>query len=203
MSNDDFEVELAKELQAALAAEDNDNYRETPELNVILKYFRRLKSRNILDYVARIHPLTGKLSAHLKVGCDTIEMGLVHAFIGRPEVIHTLESFMNKKVYILTTLGIHTYPTDIKHLVKETKRTAETNGNCTIILTHNPLIINEMQACDVTLLTLNQNGQLKATRMDHIANFADRIKGYALGELWLSYADGEKEEALLKGGPAV
>ena len=44
MSNDEFEVELAKELQAALATEDSDHYRETPQLNIILKYFSRLKS---------------------------------------------------------------------------------------------------------------------------------------------------------------
>lgn len=66
-----------------------------------------------------------------------------------------------------------------------------------ILATHSPLVINELQPHEVTILTRNETTGTRATRMDRTTHFQQRQKVYALGELWLSFADGDAEEALV------
>jgi ABC-type uncharacterized transport system ATPase subunit len=70
-----------------------------------------------------------------------------------------------------------------------------------ILATHSPLVINELQPEEVTVVTRSAEHGTRATLMKDTPNFADRSKVYALGELWLSYANGEDEAPLLQGGP--
>jgi ABC-type uncharacterized transport system ATPase subunit len=69
-----------------------------------------------------------------------------------------------------------------------------------ILATHSPLVINELQPNEVTVVTRSREGGTKGTLMKDTANFDERAKIYALGELWLSYANGEDEAPLLDGG---
>lgn len=59
--------------------------------------------------------------------------------------------------------------------------------------TVNPLVINEMQAKDVWLVTESGRG----CRLDLTANFIQRSRIYAYGELWLSHCDGLEEVELI------
>ena len=70
-----------------------------------------------------------------------------------------------------------------------------------ILATHSPLVINELLPDEVTIVTRDKDRGTKATRMKDTPGFEDRAKVYALGELWLSYANGEDEAPLLEGGP--
>jgi energy-coupling factor transporter ATP-binding protein EcfA2 len=70
-----------------------------------------------------------------------------------------------------------------------------------ILATHSPLVINELRPEEVTVVTRSAERGTKATSMKDTANFEERSKVYALGELWLSYANGEDEGPLLDGGP--
>lgn len=70
-----------------------------------------------------------------------------------------------------------------------------------IIATHNPLVVNELQPDEVTVVTRSRETGTKATLIKDTPNFEERSKIYALGELWLSYANGEDEAPLLQGGP--
>ncbi|HET9620547.1 MAG TPA: ATP-binding protein [Kofleriaceae bacterium] len=66
-----------------------------------------------------------------------------------------------------------------------------------ILATHSPLVINELQPEEVTILTRDNQSGTRATRMDRTKHFEQRQKVYALGELWLSFADGDAEQALV------
>jgi predicted ATPase len=66
-----------------------------------------------------------------------------------------------------------------------------------ILATHSPLVINELAPDEVTLLTRDPAKGTYATRMDRTKHFRQREKVYALGELWLSFADGVEEAALV------
>jgi predicted ATPase len=68
-----------------------------------------------------------------------------------------------------------------------------------IIATHSPLVINEMRRNEVTVVTRDEEGT-HFTPIARSAGFDDRSKVYALGELWLSYANGKDEAPLLEGG---
>ncbi|MFT3769199.1 MAG: ATP-binding protein [Minicystis sp.] len=70
-----------------------------------------------------------------------------------------------------------------------------------ILATHSPLVINELQPEEVTVVTRSKEQGTKATLLKDTPNFEERSKVYALGELWLSYANGEDEAPLLQGGP--
>lgn len=54
---------------------------------------------------------------------------------------------------------------------------------------------------EVTVVTRSREHGTRATLMKDTADFEERSKVYALGELWLSYANGEDEKPLLEGGP--
>lgn len=69
-----------------------------------------------------------------------------------------------------------------------------------IVATHSPLVINELQPDEVTILTRDANTGTRATRLDRTTHFQQRQQVYALGELWLSFADGIEEAALVSDG---
>jgi hypothetical protein len=66
--------------------------------------------------------------------------------------------------------------------------------------THSPLIINELKPEEVTIVTRTPEAGTICTPMTATKNFAERSKIYALGELWLSYADGDLERELVGTG---
>jgi predicted ATPase len=66
-----------------------------------------------------------------------------------------------------------------------------------ILATHSPLVINELQPDEVTILTRDPKTGTRATRLDRTTHFQQRQQVYALGELWLSFADGDSETALV------
>jgi hypothetical protein len=67
--------------------------------------------------------------------------------------------------------------------------------------THSPLVINELQPEEVSVVTkASVDEGTKVTRIKDTPNFAKRSSVYALGELWLAYADGNVEAPLLEGG---
>jgi len=67
-----------------------------------------------------------------------------------------------------------------------------------ILATHSPLVINELQPEEVTIVTRTPERGTICTPMVETKNFAERSKVYALGELWLSYADGDLERELVE-----
>lgn len=72
-----------------------------------------------------------------------------------------------------------------------------------VMATHSPLIINELQPEEVTIVTRTPEAGTICTPMTATKNFAERAKIYALGELWLSYADGDLERELVSGAPSA
>jgi energy-coupling factor transporter ATP-binding protein EcfA2 len=89
--------------------------------------------------------------------------------------------------------GLH--PARIKEVMQILRSISESTQ--VIMATHSPLVINEMEGNEVTVVTRHKSKGTKATRMDKTPNFEERSKIYALGELWVSYADGTCEEQLL------
>lgn len=85
---------------------------------------------------------------------------------------------------------------EVMRILREISRTTQV-----IIATHSPLVVNELRPDEVTVVTRTREHGTKATLMKDTADFDERFKVYALGELWLSYANGEDERPLLEGGP--
>ena len=85
---------------------------------------------------------------------------------------------------------------EVMRVLREISKTTQI-----LIATHSPLVINELQGDEVTVVTRTREHGTKATLLKDTPNFEERSKVYALGELWLSYANGQDEAPLLEGGP--
>lgn len=85
---------------------------------------------------------------------------------------------------------------EVMRVLREVSKTTQV-----LLATHSPLVINEMKPEEVSVVTRPPEKGTQVTRIDKTPGFEDRAKVYALGELWLSYADGEYEKPLLEGGP--
>lgn len=89
--------------------------------------------------------------------------------------------------------GLH--PTRIADVMKVLRRLSERTQ--IILATHSPLVINELQGDEVSVVTRPGDRGTQIRRLCDTPNFEERSKVYALGELWVSYADGKNEEPLL------
>lgn len=89
--------------------------------------------------------------------------------------------------------GLH--PARIKEVMRILREVSQRTQ--IILATHSPLVINELQPEEVTIVTRTSERGTICTPMTETRHFATRSKIYALGELWLSYADGDLERELM------
>jgi len=89
--------------------------------------------------------------------------------------------------------GLH--PARITEVVKILREVSKRSQ--IVLATHSPLVINELQPEEVTIVTRTAERGTICTPMKDTIDFGTREKIYALGELWLSFADGKVEEDLV------
>ena len=92
--------------------------------------------------------------------------------------------------------GLH--PSRIKDVVRVLREVSKTSQ--VFLATHSPLVVNELEPEEVFVTTRSANEGTKVTRLDRTPNFKKRSSVYQNGELWIAYADGEQESALLGVG---
>jgi predicted ATPase len=94
--------------------------------------------------------------------------------------------------------GLHpTRIADVVGVLREVSKTTQV-----VVATHSPLVINELQPEEVSIVTRTAEDGTKITPITKTHNFEKRASVYALGELWLSYANGVDEEPLIHGRDA-
>jgi len=92
--------------------------------------------------------------------------------------------------------GLH--PSRILEIMGLLRHLSE-RGTQVLIATHSPLVINELQPHEVSVVTRSVATGTCVTPIAGTQRFAERAEVYALGELWLSYANGVDEAPLLHG----
>ena len=93
--------------------------------------------------------------------------------------------------------GLH--PARIAEVVKILRAIVKETGTQVVMATHSPLVINELEPAEVSVVTRTEEAGTRVTPIVETHNFEKRFSTYALGELWLSYANGVDEEPLLHG----
>ncbi len=86
---------------------------------------------------------------------------------------------------------------DVVRILREVSKTTQV-----LLATHSPLVINELEANEVSVITRDEGGT-HARLLSETYNYAERSKIYANGELWLSHADGRDEHDLLQAPTKV
>jgi energy-coupling factor transporter ATP-binding protein EcfA2 len=89
--------------------------------------------------------------------------------------------------------GLH--PARIVEVMQTLREISKTTQ--VLIATHSPLVVNELSGDEVSVVTRTPDRGTQVRRLSTTPNFAERSKVYALGELWLSYANGSDEKDLL------
>lgn len=89
--------------------------------------------------------------------------------------------------------GLH--PRRIKEVLGILRHISE-QGTQVLLATHSPLVVNELEPSEVTLVVRPHGEGTRAVPMTATRNFRRRAQVYALGELWISYCDGELEAEL-------
>jgi ABC-type uncharacterized transport system ATPase subunit len=80
---------------------------------------------------------------------------------------------------------------DVMTILKEIARTTQV-----LIATHSPLVVNELAADQVTVVTRDAERGTQVRRLSEAHDFEVRSKVYLPGELWLNYANGVDEADL-------
>jgi energy-coupling factor transporter ATP-binding protein EcfA2 len=93
--------------------------------------------------------------------------------------------------------GLH--PARIAEVVRILRAIVEESGAQVIMATHSPLVVNELRPEEVSVVTRTAAEGTKVKRIKDTPDFEERFKVYALGELWIAYANGEDEAPLLQG----
>jgi ABC-type transport system involved in cytochrome c biogenesis ATPase subunit len=134
-----------------------------------------------------------ELTDRTRVRAAHISTGLLYylAFAALPEAFGPVSTVLLEE----PENGLH--PARIKQVMAVLRAFTEKHGAQVILTTHSPLVVNELEPKEVSVVTrptLETGTQVRA--ITETANFAKRSEVYSLGELWLSYADGNVEEAL-------
>jgi ABC-type branched-subunit amino acid transport system ATPase component len=142
-------------------------------------------------------PTTKTLGVQLEngpfVGADFMSEGMLYylAYAALPHLEPTAVILIEEPENGLHPARIH----DVVRILRAISKTTQV-----VIATHSPLVINELQPDEVTVLTRDPERGTQARCIKDTADFDERSKVYALGELWLSYANGNDEAPLLQGG---
>ncbi|HVI04370.1 MAG TPA: AAA family ATPase [Enhygromyxa sp.] len=89
--------------------------------------------------------------------------------------------------------GLH--PARIRDVVATLREISKTTQ--ILIATHSPILVNELQPHEIFVTTRDPKLGTRVIRLDRTPNFAERARVYHPGELWVAYADGDTEAALV------
>jgi predicted ATPase len=92
--------------------------------------------------------------------------------------------------------GLH--PARIRDVVATLREISKSTQ--VLIATHSPILVNELRPEEIFVTTRDPKLGTRVTRLDRTPNFAERSRVYNPGELWVAYADGDTEAALLEEG---
>lgn len=145
----------------------------------------RLKNINNSSKAFEVELLSG-----VRVGADSLSDGLLYFL-----AFSALEHVSPASVVLIEEPENGLHPSRIAEVMGVLRRLSERVQ--IILATHSPFVINELRGDEVTVVTRPPDRGTQTRRLADTPNFEERSKVYALGELWVSYADGKDEHALL------
>jgi energy-coupling factor transporter ATP-binding protein EcfA2 len=160
----------------------------------VRKHFQTIKGLRVKAVTSSTVELEAELRNGARVGADRMSEGLLYylAFAAlrhlQPTSLLLVEEPEN---------GLH--PARIAEVVKILRTIVKETGTQVVMATHSPLVVNELQPEEVSVVTRTDEAGTRITPITETHNFEKRSSIYALGELWLSYANGVDEEPLIHG----
>lgn len=163
-------------------------------VNDVRKHFPTIKGLRVKAVTSAEVVLEAELTSGARVEATRMSEGLLY-YLGFAALRHI------DPVSLLLVEepenGLH--PARIAEVVRILRAIVEETGTQIVLATHSPLVVNELQPKEVSVVTRSEAAGTTVTRIHETPDFAERAKVYALGELWIAYANGEDERPLLTG----
>lgn len=167
---------------------DDDGFRQI--VAKVQKLFPTVKKVSFSSPIENHKAFEVELVDGTKVRADHLSEGLLY-FLGFAAIQHVEPSSI--LLVEEPENGLHpSRVADVVRILREISATTQV-----ILATHSPLVVNELNADEVTVVTRTPEKGTQTLRLADTPHFAERSKVYALGELWLSYANGVNESPLL------
>lgn len=189
--------EKGPRLAGVLDAIMNRNPRDFIELEAeFIKLFPTVKSLRLVVPGTGVKQLALTQNDGTEVPAEGMSEGMVY-YLG----LATLTYLQPTSLVLIEEPENGLHPARVKEVMQILRKLSETTQ--ILLATHSPLVINELNDDEVTLVTRNETEGTRLTPIRKTRNFDERRQVYALGELWLSYADGNSEEALVDTTGAI
>ena len=176
----------------AVVKRDDDAFREIKKrVQRLFPPVKKLRLRNVSQSTMALRI---ELNSGEEVDAELMSEGLLFylAFAAIPHLAPTSVLLVEEPENGLHPARIR----DIVGILREVSKKTQV-----IIATHSPLVVNELEPEEVSVVTRTVDEGTIVTPIKETSNFETRSKAYALGELWLSYCDGETEAPLINGQP--
>ncbi len=172
----------------------DDDYRKIVE--DVKKLFPTIKNVQLRNESTDLKSLGVELNDGQSVPAQFLSEGLLYylAFAAIPYLSPTSLLLVEEPEN-----GLH--PARIKDIMQVLREISKKTQ--VLIATHSPLVINELQGNEVTVVTRDKDRGTETRAISETPNFEERSKVYALGELWVSYANGDDEKPLLTGSEHI
>ncbi len=129
-----------------------------------------------------------------RVGAKSISEGLLY-YLG----FTALRYVDGSKLFLVEEPENGLHPSRIAEVMRSLREISKTGQ--VIIATHSPLVINELEGNEVSVITRDKEQGTRAILLKEVPHFEESIKVYRPGEFWVSYCDGDQETPLLTGTP--
>ncbi len=160
----------------------------------VKKLFPQVKDLRVPSGARDKVVLEAKLTDDTIVPATAFSEGLLY-FLG----FRALQHVEGTKLFLVEEPENGLHPARIAEVMAILRELSKTSQ--ILIATHSPLVVNELEGNEVTVITRDPKKGTQGTLIKDVPGFDKAAEVYALGEFWLSYADGNMEEPLLKGLP--
>jgi hypothetical protein len=129
-----------------------------------------------------------------RVGAEGMSEGLLY-YLG----FAALQYIEGSHLFLIEEPENGLHPARIAEVMGALREISKTSQ--VIIATHSPLVVNELEGREVTVVTRPPENGTQAVLLSKVPGYEDAAKVYRPGEFWVSYCDGDQEKSLLTGGP--
>jgi predicted ATPase len=159
----------------------------------VRELFPNVAKLGLSNTSTHLKELAVTLTDGTRVGAHGLSEGLLYFL-----AFAALQHVSNAGLFLVEEPENGLHPSRIAEIMKVLREMSKTHQ--IVIATHSPLVINELEPHEVSVVTRDATLGTQVKLIKDTPDFEARHEVYALGELWLSYADGSQESALLNGG---
>jgi predicted ATPase len=160
----------------------------------VKKFFPTIQNIRVPTVENNAVVLQVRLIDNTLVPAEALSEGLLY-FLAFTALRHLAES----RLFLIEEPENGLHPARIGEVMDTLREIAKTSQ--VIIATHSPLVVNELEGHEVSVVTRDPEQGTRAILLKDVPDFADASKVYRLGEFWVSYCDGNQEAPLLSEEP--